>query len=165
MKKKHHSQSKAASADQKMIDGIAKHMGKSGTTQLRGKKYKPSELVAMLKARIEQIARAKSARAAWRKANAEKDAALAETDEIVLALKHHLLVAYGDDVDVLEDFGLAPKAKKAATVVEKYVAVRKAEATRNARAQHGAPDATTPAPTPTAPAHPSTTNGTSTIPS
>ncbi len=92
MKKQKKSQSKIASDDQLMIAGIAKHMG-SGTTQLRSKKYEPSDLVAILEARIDKIAAAKSARAAWRKATAEKNALIAQTDEVVLALKHHLLVA------------------------------------------------------------------------
>ncbi len=141
--------------DRNLIAGIVKHMGKSGTATIGNKKYKGSDLVAILQARIDAFDLVKQTRTAWRKATAEKDAKMAETNDLVAVVRAYFLAVYGDAADILEDFGLAPRPRKTSTVKTKYAAVTKAEATRARRRK--AEDATPPSPI--APAHAPTTNG------
>ena len=139
-------------ADQAMIDGIVKHMGKAGAAVFGGENHKASELVAMLKTRIEKSTLADGARDAWRKAATEKNAWIDETDPVLLAFKRYLLSHYGASSEILADFGLVPKAKKTPTLATKYHATEKAKATRAARRdRRKASDASAAEPTPTAP--------------
>jgi hypothetical protein len=119
-----------------------------------------------LKARIAHLNLVDETRQAWRNARAAKDAKMEETSDLVLAIKQLVLVTYGPKADILADFGLVPRQRKASTVATKYDAKKKAEATRAARKPSAALTPTpthSPTPTPTSPPPPKpTTNGATT---
>jgi hypothetical protein len=126
-------------ADQKLIDGVQKHLSQFATLPVgsQAESLSPADIVKILQGRID-------AGNAAVKADAARSAAIkAERDErnktapIVSSLRRIVVGMYNQSPDTLAAFGLkAPKvAKKKAQVVAD--AVLKNEATRKARHTQG----------------------------
>jgi hypothetical protein len=140
-------QSKASTSlltvDRNLIAGIKKHLTKSEPITLNNHKYSAAELIQVLESRVEAHAPVALAKAAWLKAARAKEERLSATDVLVQAMKLYFLVRYGTSADVLADFGLVPKTRKAPTLAEKYAAASKAKATKTSKKTGAGPAAQT----------------------
>ncbi len=125
-------------ADQKMIDGITKHLGKGGSITFDGKKYSAGEIVKLLLGRMAAAAAVENAKALLAKAVVGESAQLAESTPIVSGLRQMLTLLYKSQPEVLADLGIATrKSRREMTVEEKTAMVDKALATRKARRTMG----------------------------
>jgi hypothetical protein len=120
-------------ADQKMVDGIQKHLGQLASVSIGSQPSTTTDMVKVFQDRIaaaNAAVTAAAARAAAVKANRDKRA---ETSAFVSSLKHVVQGMFSQSPDTLADFGLkAPKAGKK-TVAVLATAVAKSKATRAAR--------------------------------
>lgn len=129
------SRSTEVDLDQKMIEGIRKHL--AGTTfMVQGERYTAQEVVGVFQGRITKSKAVGPAWAAWRGAvKADRQERRASAD-FVKAFRG-LLYGMFKRVDTLSDFGLPARkvAKKAVAV--KLGAIAKTRATREARRTMG----------------------------
>jgi hypothetical protein len=157
--------------DQWLIAGIVKHLGKSGKVVLRGVTYTTAELTAKLQSRIEASNEADIAKAAWRAKVRVERARVEETSELVTDLRVYLATVYGSSLEVLHDFGFAPKDRRILRAAEKAQAALKGQATREARHTMGKRqkekvkgDGAPPLPAPSPPPPPTGLNGSAPAP-
>jgi hypothetical protein len=123
--------------DELLIAGILKHVGKNGSLIVAGKKYRVADIIALLQSRIDASQAVNDARAVWlAQVDAEK-ARIEETSDFVFSLRQCLAGTYGSSVEVLADFGLPRRKRRAMTVEEKATALAKGKATRKARRTMG----------------------------
>jgi len=145
------SQTNRIARDRQLMAGIAKHLGKGDQLIARGKKYKPSEVLAMLQERIDVTEPVAPAKAAWMACVKEQEQVLASTDPVVADIIAYLRLAHDGDVKLLADFGLAPRTRRELSPEQKVARADKARKTRELRHTMGkrqkeqlpAPDATT----------------------
>jgi hypothetical protein len=117
-----------------MIEGLEKHLEKSWSTVLAGKKYTRTEVVALLQRRVDGVNAVMAAKASWQVARGQDGEVNAETADAVLALRQTLLAMFGKSPDVLAALGLSPRrARKALTGQEIVQKAERAKATRQAR--------------------------------
>jgi hypothetical protein len=137
-------------ADQDLLAGIKKHLGKTGTLVVEQTKYTGAELATMLQERLDAVNAADDARATWSQLVRAAQQRAAETDHVLNLARQALAILYGGSDQVLRDFGLSPKkAPRALTVKELSDKIGKAKATRKAREPVTPPTPTlTPTPTP-----------------
>jgi hypothetical protein len=148
--------------DQKLIDGLTKHASAITALPVTGKSITPKDAIQVLLARIATANNAQLTRGPWQHAvQADRDER-AQTQQFVLDLKQALRMLFAGQLDVLNDFGIAPRKKAAPKPATQAAAAIKAKATRKARgtvgpkaklAIKGAVPATAPA-TPPAPLPP-----------
>ena len=148
---------KAAAADQKLIDGFAKHLSPSATIVVKGKPVAQTDVVKALQGRIDGGKATASATAAFHNAVDAERSLREATDPFVADLRLAVLVQFGADPNVLADFGVAPRKSPTLTVDDKAAAAAKAKATRKLLGTKGKKQkaetlrtAQTPAPKPTA---------------
>jgi hypothetical protein len=137
--------------DQQLISGIQKHFGKSGVLVGNGEKHTASEMIGMLERRIEAAEPVAQAKAAWQNAVRAEQALLAESDPVVRDVRKYITLLHGSSLEVLADFGIFPKSRRALTAEEMATRVAKSEATRRARHTMGKRQK--------AKVHPTTVNG------
>ena len=127
------SKSNRITADQKLIDGIKKHL--SGVSlMVLGQTLTDVQSVAVLQARIDAANNSIAVRAALQSAVKAERTEVANTKTVVAALRKAILIMFGDNADTLSDFGLVPPKKRTMpTVAKKTAAVKRAKATRAAR--------------------------------
>jgi hypothetical protein len=130
---KNTNRSTSLATDQKLIDGLNKHVTTIPTWVIGGASYKSADLVAILQARIASANRARDAKPVWLAAvKADRDEQ-AKTKTVVSGLRQALQVAFAGSVEVLADFGLAPRKPSVTTPEQRTAAALKAKATRAAR--------------------------------
>jgi hypothetical protein len=119
--------------DQKLIDGVQKHLA-SASLILAGKTYTAAEAVKFLQERIDAVASVKARTAEVTNAIAAEKAKVAETKHLVSALRQFVRAAFGTDAATLADFGIALPKQPAPPTTE-AIAMRNArnKATRAAR--------------------------------
>ncbi len=105
--------------DRQLIAAIEKYLAKGSVFVVNGVDYKPSEIIAMLKERIDVTQPVFPARAAWLKCVAEQERVIAETTPVVEGFLALLRVMHGASPDLLNDFGLGPKPKRNRTPKER----------------------------------------------
>ena len=123
--------------DQSLIDGFTKHGATVGTLTIDGKQYAPADLVKVLQARIDALKGVDAARGPYKAALVAQQAELASTHDLVVAVQQALQLMFRSQVDVLGDFGLAPRKRTNPTPATKAAAALKAKATREARGTKG----------------------------
>jgi hypothetical protein len=158
-------------AHQKLAEGLKKHEQALSLLTIDGTSFKTADVIATVQARVDSAQAVVSSRATWQANILSDKAERTKTKTFLSGLRKALFVAFGNSVDVLADFGLAPhKPRVQRTPEEKTAAAAKAKATRAARhtmgkkqrqaikgtAPHAAP-ATAPVatPAPATPANPS----------
>jgi hypothetical protein len=120
--------------DQKLIDGITKHEQAITSLTIGSTSYKPTDIIAILQARIAAANTTLSTRATWQSAVLADKSELTKTQTVVSGVRQAILLMFAGAVDTLADFGLKPrKARAVRTPAEKAEASAKAKATRAAR--------------------------------
>jgi hypothetical protein len=128
-----HSKATVAAQLQALITGLQKQFP-NGKFTLGNNGYTTKTLVSELQSLIDAIDAVNMAQAKATIAVAALRETGATVGPIVLALRSNLLAMFGDAVDILALFGLAPRKRPAPrTGEENAAAAAKAKATRNAR--------------------------------
>ena len=161
--------SKASSQarDTKVIAAIGAHFTGATTFTFGGVDYKAKGIQQLLQTRIDLAAETDAAKAKWLTAAAAEQEKTTECETVLLALKSHLVTAYGKQSAIVADFGFTPKrrqptAETAAKAVLKREATRKARGTRGKRERlkiKGVVPPEAPPATPTPPAAPAPATG------
>jgi hypothetical protein len=120
--------------DQKLIAGLQKHQQSVPSLVIGGTSYKTADVITGIQTLVDSGQAVVSSRATWQ-ANVASDKALrAKNKTFMSGVRQSVLVAYGNSIDVLSDFGLTPRKKPAPrTPEEKTASAAKAKATRAAR--------------------------------
>src|SRR5579859_4255176 len=121
-------------ANQKLIDGFTKHGGTLTSLVIGGTSYKVADVIALVQGLVNSAKAVVSTRATWQASVATDKDERTKHKAFMSGVRQALLVAFGTSVDVLADFGLAPrKPRTPRTPEQKAAAVAKAQATRVAR--------------------------------
>ncbi len=116
-----------------LIAGTDKHLASVGQLMLMGSSYTPAQITAALGRIVSLRADVDAAKAAAKaKLVAETDGTAAPR-ELMKALVSYVRTAYGNQPDILADFGIYPKARAVPTAEAKTAAAVKRAATRKAR--------------------------------
>jgi hypothetical protein len=119
---------------QQLSDGVSRHAGVIPTLVIDGHPYAAADIVAVLQEIIASETSAVTTHAQWRAAVAADRAERARRKTFLSGLQQALRVAFGGQIDVLGDFGLAArKPRTPLTPQQKAAAAAKARATREAR--------------------------------
>jgi hypothetical protein len=116
------------------VAGIQQHLAGVSSVTLRGVAYTPAALIQVLESLVTALHDVAVAEGAY-KAKLLSERTLAPGVRVVIrAFDAYLRVVYGNQPDVLKDFGLAPpKSATPLTAEEKALAVARRKATRAAR--------------------------------
>src|SRR5499427_76600 len=127
-------------ADQHLISGILKHLDTRGRV-IDGQQYSRAEMVRELEGRVEVTTKVTASKAQWQADVRAEKTRIQATKRFVSGLRQTLLAMFGSSVDVLADFGLAPRrSQRELTAVEKVQRAARAKATRAARHTMGKRD-------------------------
>jgi hypothetical protein len=124
-------------ADQQLMKGLTTKMGGTAALTISGKQVTVAAIVAVLQERVDAALAATAARNALTATASADRQKVAETRQLVDAVRTAVRVMVGPAADVLGEFGLAPKKSRAPTVATKADALVKATATRKARGTVG----------------------------
>jgi hypothetical protein len=125
-------------AERTLIGGLVKHATEIPSMVISGSFMTNKDLVATVQTRVDSAQAVLSTRASWLTAvQAERDER-AGTKTYVSGLRQALLVAFGNQVDTLADFGLTARALHVRTPEERLAVAAKGAATRAARHTMGA---------------------------
>jgi hypothetical protein len=122
---------------QKLVDGFTKHAATTPSLVFAGVTLKPSDVVARLQALIARSNAVNSAAAAWHGQVTTKRKAVLQMRPLLGLVKQMLEGAYSLQLDVLADFGLAPRKKTVVSPQTRAAAAVKAKATRAVRGTTG----------------------------
>jgi hypothetical protein len=123
----------AADLAKTVIAGVQKHLA-TVQLQVAGGSFTATQIVAELQQLVDLRAAVDAARATTTAKVAAEAAALPALRAFLSAIVQAVRTAFGNQADVLADFGLAPrKAPTPLTVEQKAAAAAKREATRAAR--------------------------------
>lgn len=120
-------------ANQKLADGFKKHQALLTQLFILGEPLTAAQLATNIEEIVAVADRAVIARAAWLAAVKEDLATRKGKGGFLGAVRAALLAAFKDQIEILADFGLVPRAVPVLTPEEKQAAVAKAKATRAAR--------------------------------
>ncbi len=121
-------------AEQNLIDGLKKHEATLMSLVLAGTTYKTADVITEVQDRINSAQSVISLRAAWRASIASDQDLRDKQKALMSALRAAIRAAFGGSIDVLADFGLAPrKTPVVRTPQQKIESAEKAKATRAAR--------------------------------
>ena len=122
---------------QQLGAGVAKHL--AGVTQvtLTGGSFTPADLTTKLQQVVSVQADVDAAKGAVKGKLATQATALAALRPLMGWLVAYVKLVYGNQPDVLADFGIHPKARAALTVEAKAAAAAKRASTRKARGTKG----------------------------
>lgn len=124
----------AADRAESLIAGIQKRLASGTQVQLSGGVFTPAQIVAELQKLVTMRADVMAARAATRAKVATEQATAPAIRAFMDTIVAFVRTAFGNQADVLADFGLEPKkAPTPLTVEQKAAAAAKREATRAAR--------------------------------
>ena len=127
-------------ADQHLISGIPKHLDTRGLV-IDGQHYSRAQMVKALEGRVEVTTKVTASKARWQTDVRAEKTRIQATKRFVSGLRQTLLAMFGSSVDVLADFGLAPRrSQRELTAVEKVQRAARAKATRAARHTMGKRD-------------------------
>jgi hypothetical protein len=121
----------------KAIAGIQKRLATVPSILLDGISYTPVSLVALFQSEIDSEANVSATRAAWTVAVSDDTALAKKVDATYTALQVVVRNMFANAVDVLADFGMAPKKSTKSTLLTKVVASEKRIKTRGARQTMG----------------------------
>jgi hypothetical protein len=117
--------------DRKMIVGVQKHL--KGSLLLANKSYTADEVVALLQQRVDADAAVSTTKSAYANAVAQERTVNESTKQFFDALIGYLRASYGQAIDTLGDFGIAPRKQGKPNVKTRAAGIDKNLATRSAR--------------------------------
>lgn len=118
----------------KSISGVDKHLSSHASIVLDATSYTPAELKAAIEADSAVFRAAEEARLRYLRLAAESRATKKVANARQLALRSYVTLHFGGAaVDVIGDFGFAPKAAPTRSAATLMQAIAKAKATRVAR--------------------------------
>jgi hypothetical protein len=120
-------------ADKSLLDGLTKHAEILPSLVIGATSLTAADLIAILQGRIDAADAAVATRASWLSAVKADYDERAKTKEAVSGLRQAVHVAFDGSIDVLADFGLAPRNQAVVTQEKRTEANAKAKATRAAR--------------------------------
>jgi hypothetical protein len=124
-------------ADQKLADGFNRHGSLLGSLLIDGKQLKAADVVQVVQARLDASKAVETGKATWQSAvKANKDQR-AKTRVFMTQVRQAVLVMFASSIDILADFGLAPRKQRTPKPPVKVAAADKAKATREARGTKG----------------------------
>jgi hypothetical protein len=134
-----HSNSRAGrmAADQKMIDGITRHLGTAASLTIGSQAVTPAAFIGMFEARLASAKTVQSVAAARATAVKADQDERAKNAKLLLSLKRVVVGMFSESPDTLADFGLSPPKTTKKTVAVKATAIAKTTATRKARSTMG----------------------------
>ena len=122
-----------------LIDGLNKHATLMTSILIDGVAQKTADVIATLQKLVDSSSSVETTNAAWRAAVAADKAAGTGQKAFVSNVRKAVRVAFGNQMNALADFGLAPqKARTPLTPQQKAASAAKAKATREARHTMGA---------------------------
>jgi hypothetical protein len=119
--------------DRKAIAGIQKHYANAPALVLNGVSYTPAEVEKVLQDQIDTADATGAAKVGFHKAVAAERAAGTTANGVFLALKSKVFNDFKTNPDAVGDFGLALPARRQPSPDKVVEAVKKREATREAR--------------------------------
>ncbi len=122
---------------QQLVDGLTQNAATAPSVVLAGVTLKPGDIVAKIQARLAVAKAVTSAAATWHGAVQTDNAAAEQLKPLVATVKQTLIAAYSTQLDVLAEFGLAPRKKPVVSPATRTAAALKAKATRTARGTMG----------------------------
>jgi len=120
-------------ADQQLADGLAKNAALIGVFVIGGQQVKPADVVQVLQSRVVNAKAVTAARANLTAAVKTAADGNASSRALIKAVKQALRLMFGNDINLLATFGLAPPKVHQPKPATKVVAAQKAKATRKAR--------------------------------
>jgi hypothetical protein len=127
------SKGQVVAAVQQLITATAKHLGSGTQVTLLGSSFTPEQVTSELNTLVTLRTNANAARSSLRAAVAAETAQMPGLRSFVAAYESYVRAAFGSSIDVLDDFGLAPKTRTPLTAEETLAAVAKRASTRAAR--------------------------------
>jgi hypothetical protein len=124
-------------AESLLLAGTQKHFSNSASLPFGGSTHAPTEIETALQRRMTAAGATGTARTAFHSAVAAERQARAETSKFVQQFRAFVLATFGEDLNALADFGLAPRKTTVKPPVVKVAAAQKARATRQARGTKG----------------------------
>jgi hypothetical protein len=124
-------------SDRKLAPGILKHLQNLASVTLGDVSYTPAALVQLLQGCADAVDAALTLKAKWQKAVAAARVILLNARPIIRAFKQYLQVTYGNNAEVLQDFGQTPRKTGKPLVETKAQALVKQRATRVLRGTKG----------------------------
>jgi hypothetical protein len=115
------------------VSGINKRLQGVSSLAIAGKTYTPAELVALFESFDAKLAEVNAAEAKLRDAWAAYRSLSKEIAPIILGFQHVVRNIFGDQSEMLSDFGIAARTRSKPTVETQAAAVQKRLATREAR--------------------------------
>jgi hypothetical protein len=126
--------SNAERSNNKVINGIEKHVTGPQPVTIGGNPYTPDQLKAVFQADIDATNAADAARAQWSDALLKARAARLLAAQTRASLKAYIVGLHGPDaVAVVDDFGFTTRSAGQKSVKVKAEAIEKSAATRKAR--------------------------------
>jgi hypothetical protein len=120
-----------------LIAGTAKHLGSGTAVTFLGGSYTATDLTAKLQLVVSAQSDVDAANATAKAKLAARQTVMASVRPLIGALRAYIKAVYGNQPDVLADFGIHPKTRAAPTAVTVATAVVKRKATRAARGTKG----------------------------
>ncbi len=119
--------------DQQLADGLTKNAALIGVFVIGGQQIKPADVAQVLQSRVTSAKAVVAARANLRAAVKAAADGIANSRAQVKAVKQALRLMFGNDINLLATFGLAPPKEHQPKPATKVAAAAKAKATRQAR--------------------------------
>jgi hypothetical protein len=118
---------------QSLSAGVEKHLANVGTLTFLGRSYTPGQLTTELARVVSLRTDVDAAKAAAKAKLVVEEADMPALRALMGALGSYVKATYGNQPDVLADFGIFPKARAVPTAAATTAAVAKRAATRAAR--------------------------------
>ena len=119
--------------DAKVISGIQKHLSNVSVIPLAGKQFSPGDLSKVFQGQIDSANAVVATRAAWKGAVQSDRATATVVTQLLQALRAYVVNQFGEDPQILADFGFTPRKKAKPSPETQVSAVAKRDATRKAR--------------------------------
>jgi hypothetical protein len=130
---KNESNEKVVANAKQLSAGVTKHMGTATQVAFAGGPYTPAQITAKLDRVVSLRAATDAAKDAAHARVVAEQAEMPSLLAFMAALVGYAKVVYGDQPEVLADFGIRPKARAKPTAETKAAAVVKRASTREAR--------------------------------
>jgi hypothetical protein len=119
--------------EQQQMTCVQKHLAKGTTVHVRGKGWKPSDIVDAYDRHVVLLKQADAAREKWLAIVEQERAAAAVINPLKRVLQQYFENTFGPGSEEAIDFGLSTRKATSQSVDTKVLAVKKRKATRDAR--------------------------------
>jgi hypothetical protein len=125
--------SKVVAAAQQLSAATAKHLASGTQVSLLGSSFTPDQVTTKLQSVVTLRDNVNAARSSLKAAIAAEAAQTPDLRSFMAAYESYVKAAFGSSIDVLNDFGLAPKSRTPLSAEATIAAVAKRASTRAAR--------------------------------